>query len=346
MSIYDWPPDLEVLWYVVILVSMMSYAMLDGFDLGVGILHIFAKGDNERRIFFNAIGPVWDGNAVWLVVIIGGLFAGFPYAYATLFSAFYTPLTVLIAALILRAVAIEFRSKSESVFWRGLWDTIFFIASLLIAFGVGIGLGNMVVGIPLDENQVYRGNTLEFLKPYPLLVGLTTVALFTMHGAIYLVMKTEGALHDKLRRWVNPAIIFFIICYACTTMATLIYQPHMVQLIHDRPFLFLVAIASMLAIANIPREITRQRDGWAFLSSCMSMVFLLALYAFGTFPMVVRSSVNPAQNSLTIWNSEASHTTLAILLIIVAIGIPLVIAYGFIVYKIFKGKVKMDFMSY
>jgi cytochrome d ubiquinol oxidase subunit II len=325
---------------------MICYAMLDGFDLGVGILHLFTKEEYERRVFINAIGPVWDGNAVWLIVIIGALFAGFPFAYATLFSTFYTPLTALIAALIMRAVAIEFRGKIVSVIWKKIWDTIFFLASLLIAFGIGVAVGNLVAGIPLDANQDFTGDVFYFFSPYTLLVGLTTVALFTMHGAIFLVMKTEGDLHDKLRMWINPAIIFFIMCYAATTMATLIYQPHMIDQIKERPVLFLVAVASMLAIANVPREISKKNDGWAFISSCASMAFLVTLYALGTFPNLVRSTINPGQFSLTVWNSDASHMTLSILLIVVAIGIPLVIAYGFLLYRIFRGKVRMDSMSY
>lgn len=346
MDFIDWPPPFEVLWYIVILLCMIGYAMLDGFDLGVGILHFFVKEDQEKRIFINAIGPVWDGNAVWLVVIIGGLFAGFPFAYSTLFSAFYTPLTVLIAALILRAVAIEFRGKIKSILWKKIWDTVFTLASLCIAFGVGLALGNLINGIPLDQEQYFEGSALEFLKPYPILVGFTTVALFMMHGAIFLVMKTEGELHDKIRSWVNPVIIFFIICYSATTMATLIYYPYMVQHIKERPVLFLIAIASMLAIANIPREMSRRKDGLAFISSCVSMALLMTLYGIGTYPVLVRSSVDPVLNSLTIWNSDASEMTLGILLIVVAVGIPLVVAYGFIAYRVFRGKVKMDSMSY
>jgi cytochrome d ubiquinol oxidase subunit II len=346
MAVSSWLPDLEIAWYLVFVLCMICYAMLDGFDLGVGILHVFAKGDYERRVFVNAIGPVWDGNAVWLIVIIGGLFAGFPRAYATLFSAFYTPLTILIAGLILRAVAIEFRGKIHSPSWRGLWDWAFCLGSLVIAFGIGVALGNLIQGIPLNQNQDFTGNFFTFMGPYPLLVGLTTTALFMMHGAIFLVMKTEGELHDKLRGWVNPTIIFFIICYACTTMATLIYQPHMVQHLQERPVLFLIAIISMLAIANIPREINRKKDGWAFVSSCVSIALLLVLYAIGTFPVIVRSSINPELYSMTVWNSGSSVKTLGFLLGVVAIGIPLVIAYAFLTYRIFRGKVKMDSMSY
>lgn len=337
---------LEIFWYIIIIASIICYAMLDGFDLGVGALHLFARDDQERRVFLNAIGPVWDGNEVWLVVLIGALFAGFPVAYATLFSAFYTPLIILICGLIFRAVAIEFRSKLSSTIWRGFWDTCFFLGSVLIAVMIGAILGNLVTGIPLDEHKDMIGNFLVFLRPYPLLVGLTTLALFMMHGAIYLVMKTEGNLHDQLREWINPAIIFFLMCYATTTMVTLIYQPHMTSRIRERPYLFLVVLLNMLAIANIPREISRKKDGFAFISSSISIACLLSLFALGIFPTLIRSSINPDEFSVTVANAAASPKTLMILAIIVAIGIPLVIAYGICIYRIFRGKVKLDHMSY
>lgn len=336
-----------VFWYVVIISAVICYAMLDGFDLGVGALHLFAKKDLERRVFLNAIGPVWDGNEVWLVVTIGGLLAGFPYAYSTLLSAFYIPVSILIFALIFRAVAIEFRSKHTNKFWRQSWDVSFFLASCIIAIAVGMCLGNLAQGIPLDENQTYVGHSiLTFFRPYPAMVGILTLSLFMMHGTIYLVMKTEGELQEKLKEWVRPAMIFFIISYATTTMVTLIYQTHMTNQIRERPFLFLIALANMLMIANIPRAVFNKNYGWAFVSSCLNIALLLTLFAIGTFPYVIRSSINPEVNSLTIVNAAASLKTLKILAVIVGIGLPLVLAYGFFIYRIFRGKVKLDHMSY
>lgn len=339
--------SLMVFWYIIIIAAIICYAMLDGFDLGVGALHLFAKKDQERRIFLNAIGPVWDGNEVWLVIVIGATFAGFPFAYATLFSSFYIPLILLIFALMFRAVAIEFRSKVHHVAWRSIWDTLFFLGSVGIALGVGILLGNLVQGIPLDENHVYRGSMVwTFLRPYPVLVGVLTLSLFMMHGAIYLVMKTEDQLQQKLIEWVRPTMIFFIIAYAVTTMVTLIYQTHMTERIRERPYLFLIALGNMLLIANIPREINKHHYGWAFISSCFNIAFLLALFALGTFPDIIRSSVNPAVNSIDIMSASASSKTLGILAIIVFIGLPCVFGYGFYIYRLFRGKVKLDHMSY
>lgn len=336
-----------VFWYIIIIAAVMCYAMLDGFDLGVGSLQLFVKKDEERRVFLNAIGPVWDGNEVWLVITLGALFAGFPNAYATLLSAFYIPLTILIFALIFRAVAIEFRSKQPSQLWRSTWDVLFCMASIVIALAVGISLGNLVHGIPLNEDHNYVGEAIStFLRPYSILVGILTLALFMMHGTIYLVMKTEGELQEKLKNWVRPTTIFFIISYAVVTMVTLIYQPHMVARIRERPFLFLLALANMLVIANIPREVFRGKYGWAFLSSCLNIGLLMSLFAIGTFPDVIRSSIDPGTNSINIVNASASLKTLKVLAVMVAIGLPLVFAYGFYVYRLFRGKVEMDHMSY
>lgn len=338
---------LMIFWYVIVIAAVVFYAMLDGFDLGVGALHLFARSDQERRVFLNAIGPVWDGNEVWLVVLIGGLLAGFPLAYATLMSAFYIPLTFLVFALIFRAVAIEFRSKTQMAWWRALWDGCFFVASVLIALGVGICLGNLITGIPLDKNHNYIGMiVVTFFRPYPVLVGILTLALFMMHGTIYLVMKTEGELQRRLIKWIRPSMIFFIIVYAITTMATLIYMQHMVRHIQERPYLFLVALANMLIIANIPREISRQNFGWAFVSSCLNILLLLTLFAIGTFPAIIRSSVDPLINSIWLETAVAAPNTLVILAIIALIGLPFVFGYGFLIYRIFRGKVKLDKMSY
>jgi cytochrome d ubiquinol oxidase subunit II len=189
-------------------------------------------------------------------------------------------------------------------------------------------------------------SSLVFLNPYAILMGLTVVACFSMHGAIYLLMKTEGELHDKVRGWINPAIISFIICYATVTMATLIYQPHMVDVLRKHPEMFLLALLTMLSIANIPREVNQKCDGRAFASSCFAIGSLVALYAIGTYPNLVRASNAPDELSITVHNASSSLGTLQILFTIAAIGIPLVIAYTIGVYYIFHGKVKLDSSSY
>jgi cytochrome d ubiquinol oxidase subunit II len=338
-------PTLNAIWFILIGVLFTGYAMLDGFDLGVGALHLFTRKDEERRVMLNAIGPVWDGNEVWLVTGGGALFAAFPNVYATVFSGFYLAFVLLLVALIFRAVAIEFRSKQPMRWWRQMWDIGFSAGSVLSSLLIGVAMGNIAWGIPIDDRGEFAGNFWTLLHPYSLLLGVTTLALFMMHGAIYSLLKTEGPLHDKLRGWINNCIIFFIICYAVTTMATLLYVTHMAARVRTNPWLFTLALANMLAIANIPREIHRGRDWWAFLSSCGAMITLMGLFGLEMYPNLVFSNSNEAY-SLNIYNSASSPKTLGIMLVIAAIGVPAVLAYTVSIYWIFRGKVKLDRMSY
>ena len=338
-------PDLNTIWFVLVGVLFTGYAILDGFDLGVGALHLFARTDEERRVFLNAIGPVWDGNEVWLVTGGGALFAAFPMVYATAFSGFYLAFMLLLFALLFRAVAIEFRSKQPMRWWRRMWDVAFAGGSVLSAFLIGVTMGNVAWGVPLDAHHEFAGTFLGLLRPYPLLLGVTTVALFAMHGAIYLVMKTEGELHNRVRRWINPAIIAFILCYVIFTLATLLYVPHITAAIKQEPGFFVVVVLAVLAIANIPRAVTHGRDFQAFLSSGAAMVCLMALFGIGMYPNLLYSQPQP-ENSLNLVNAASSQKTLGIMLIIALIGLPIVLAYSVSIYWIFRGKVKLDRTSY
>ena len=337
--------DLNTIWFALVGVLFTGYAILDGFDLGIGALHLFARKDEDRRVMMNAIGPVWDGNEVWLVTGGGALFAAFPNVYATVFSGFYLAFVLLLFALIFRGVAIEFRSKQPMYWWRQMWDISFAVGSIVSSLLIGVAIGNMAIGIPLDAHGEYAGTFLGLLKPYPLLLGVTTVALFMMHGAIYGVMKTEGELHDKLRQWSMNCIIFFVICAATTTMATLLYVPRMAARLHDYPWLFSIAVLNMLAIANIPREFHRGKDWMAFVSSCATMATLMLLFGINAYPNLVYSSPNP-ENSLNIINAASSQKTLGIMLVIACIGVPIVLAYTACIYWIFRGKVKVGRTSY
>ena len=193
--------DYNLIWFILLGVLLAGYAILDGFDLGVGILHLLARDDHERRLFVNSIGPLWDGNEVWLVTFGGALFATFPEAYATIFSGFYMAFMLLLFALIFRAVSLEFRSKITSIRWRTFWDYGFFASSLLATLLFGVAVGNALRGVPLDERGLYTGGFWTLLGPYPILVGLLTVAIFAMHGAMYLYLKTEGAVQERLGKW-------------------------------------------------------------------------------------------------------------------------------------------------
>lgn len=337
--------DLNLLWFVLVGALLTGYVVLDGFDLGVGALHLWIKEDRHRRILLNAIGPVWDGNEVWLVTGGGALFAAFPLVYATVFSGFYLAFMLLLLMLIFRAVAIEFRSKQPSRRWRLAWDWAFAVGSVGASLLVGVALGNIALGIPLDADFEYRGGLLGLLRPYPLLLGVTTVALFTMHGSIYLVLKTEGDLQAQLKRWLWPTIGCFLLCYLATTIATLLFVPHMTDVFRHRPWLLVLPALSVLAAANIPREAYHGRELRAFLSSCAVMGGLMLLFGLGMYPNLVYSSPHP-ERSLTIYNAASSSGTLGTMAIIAALGIPLVLAYTVSVYWIFRGKVRLDPHSY
>ncbi|MFH1810924.1 MAG: cytochrome d ubiquinol oxidase subunit II [Pseudomonadota bacterium] len=337
--------DLPSIWFIIVGVLFAGYAVLDGFDLGVGALHLFTRTDHDRRVFINAIGPVWDGNEVWLVTGGGALFAAFPEVYATAFSGFYTAFMLLLFSLIFRAVAIEFRSKQPMAWWRSLWDRSFAVGSVLAALLIGVALGNIARGIPLDDRFEFAGSFVDLLAPFPLLVGVTTVALFAMHGSIYLVLKTEGELQAQVRTWVRPAIIAFVLCYAATTLATLLSIPHMVEPFRAHPWLFVLPLANVLVVANIPREIHHGRELLGFLSSCAAMFLLMAVFGLGMYPTLILSTPEVAF-SLTIHNAASSEKTLGIMLVVALTGMPLVLAYTSIIYWVFRGKVKLDASSY
>jgi cytochrome bd ubiquinol oxidase subunit II len=338
---FDW----QTLWFILVGILFMGYAVLDGFDLGVGALHLLVKTDKERRLFINSIGPIWDGNEVWLVTGGGALFAAFPEAYATVFSGFYLAFMLLLVALIFRAVAIEFRSKQPMKWWRQFWDISFSMSSIASSLLIGIAMGNLAWGIPLGSDHEYAGTFLNLLTPFPLLLGVTTLALFTMHGSIFIVLKTEGALQKKLKRWVKNTMIFFILCYALTTLATLIFIPRMLTTLRQEPFLFIVPVLNVLAIANIPRNVGHGRGFGAFLSSCAALVFLMTLFGIGVYPNMVFSNPFP-ENSLTIYNAASSVGTLKIMSLMAAIGFPLILSYTVSIYWVFRGKVKLDSHSY
>ena len=338
--------DLNTVWFALVGVLFTGYIILDGFDLGVGALHlVVARSDEERRVLLNAIGPVWDGNEVWLVTGGGALFAAFPNVYATVFSGFYMAFMLLLCALIFRAVAIEFRSKHPSHRWRSFWDRSFAIGSLGSALIIGIAMGNVAWGVPIDAQGEFAGSFLGLLNPYALLMGVTTVALFAMHGAIYLVLKTEGELQARLRSRVNPLIIAFILCYVILTLATLLYVPHVTAAFRHEPWFFALVVTVVLAIANIPREVNHGREFLAFLSSCAAMAGLMAIFGVGTYPYLLYSHPFP-EHSLTAFNAASSSKTLGIMLTIALIGIPVVLAYSVSIYWIFRGKVRLDKTSY
>ncbi|MCX5794408.1 MAG: cytochrome d ubiquinol oxidase subunit II [Elusimicrobia bacterium] len=337
--------DLRALWFMLLGVLLAGYAVLDGFDLGVGILHLGARDDRERRIFLNSIGPLWDGNEVWLVTFGGALFAAFPEAYATAFSAFYLAFMLLLFALIFRAVSLEFRGKRDSAAWRGFWDASFFGASLAAALLFGVAVGDSMLGIPIGADHEFAGTFFGLLRPYALLVGALNVSLLALHGSLYLQLKTEGELQERLRRWSWQAFGVFLTLYLATTLVTLARVPRALVNFERMPWLWAVVAASVLALANIPRSLHLRRPGWAFLSSAAAIASLVALFGAALYPNLIVSSLDPAW-SLTVANAASSQKTLGIMALIAALGLPFVLSYTAVIYWVFRGKVELGKLSY
>ncbi len=357
--------DYQVIWYLIVGGLLIGYAILDGFDLGVGALHLFTKSDHDRRILMNSIGPVWDGNEVWLVTAGGALFAAFPDVYATAFSGFYIPFKLLLVALIFRAVAMEFRSKEKMTWWRNLWDTIFASGSILASLLFGIAIGNVIIGMKIGPDKEYAGTLLDQINSYSLLAGIFNVCLFTLHGAVYLYMKTEGTLQSQIRKWAFRIFWVFIALYGIITVYTLILNPQMVAnfsfglikgssakhpliLEHEiaiSVIAWIIVILNFLAILNIHRNLVKKNEQQAFLSSTLSIVALISLFALGIFPNMIVSSLDPAY-SLDIYNASSSIKTLKTMFIMAMIGIPFVLSYTIAIYWVFRGKTKLDEHSY
>jgi len=336
--------DWATLWFLLLGVLLAGYAILDGFDLGVGMMHLLvAKTDHERRLVLNSIGPLWDGNEVWLVTFGGALFAAFPEAYATTFSGFYLPFMLLLNMLIFRAAAIEFRSKVQSDTWRWLWDIAFSVASAGTTLLMGVAVGNLVWGVEL-ENGIMVGSTLDLLHPYPLAMGALAVSLFAMHGSIYLYLKTEGELQERLVHWMWRTFGVFNGLYLLVTMATLVLRPGVTRHLQTYPAAWLLVAANIAAVMNIPRSIFKGNAGQAFASSTFVVACLVFLLGAALYPNLVPALGDG--ESLTIFLAASSESTLKLMALIAALGMPMVVSYTAIVYWTFRGKVKLGENAY
>ncbi len=338
--------DYPTLWYLVVGLLFSGYVILEGFDYGAGMWHLFFRKDLSRRIAINAIGPLWDANQVWLIIGAGALFAGFPVMYATMLSSMYVPFILFLMLLILRSSAIKFRSAEEMLWWRRTWDIIYFVSNLLISFFLGVILANILQGIELAENYSYKGGMfLSFLNPYAIMVGLTTVSLFMTQGAIFLVLKTEGRLYTRLTFLLKKGMIFFIVSFAATSLYTLVFLTGVTDKFKEYPVFFVIPVLAFLAVANVPRLVSKKKYTFALIFSSLTMAFLLMLVAVQLYPVLLPSSIDP-EFSVTIYNAASSQKSLGIMLTIVAIGSPLLAGYFIFLYKTFRGKVKLDDTSY
>jgi cytochrome d ubiquinol oxidase subunit II len=327
---------LNEIWFSLFLVVIAGYLILDGFDMGVGILHPFlAKTDQERRISLNSIGPVWDGNEVWIVLGGGALFAAFPMVYASLFAGFYAAMMLVLLVMILRTCAIEFRSKREGAAWRTLWDMTFFASSLGLALLLGVAFGNILSGMPIDPNGDMHITLLELLNPYALLIGVTTVVMLATHGAMYLEMRTEGDLHKRVKGVIPVLTTATAALVVLVIVVTLGFRSHLAANYQSYIWPVIFPAGALAALAVAWRMSRAGQYLKAFVASSAMIALLLVTAAAGMFP-----------NMLIIYNAASESNTLTVMLVITLIGMPLVLLYHAAVYYIFRGKIKLDSRSY
>ncbi|PKN33579.1 MAG: cytochrome d ubiquinol oxidase subunit II [Deltaproteobacteria bacterium HGW-Deltaproteobacteria-19] len=329
--------EYQVIWFVLWGLLWAVYFMTDGFDLGVGILlPVLGGDDDERRVMLHTVGPVWDGNEVWLVTAGGATFAAFPGVYALLFSTLYTPLLLVLFALIVRGVGFEFRGKGTTESWKQRWDTAISISSTLIAFLFGVTFGNLFVGLPIDANG-YRGGLVGLLNLYGLLTGILFLLLFAVHGALWLAWKTDGKLAVRAAEFAGKAwaalTVFLFLFLLYTASATGLDRNFVVF-----PILLGFPLAALAALAAIRFFLGRGRFLWAFLASCAAVLMTVSTGIAGLFPNLIPSRLDPAY-SATLFNASSSPYTLKIMTVVVMVFVPMVIAYQIWVYRVFRHKV-------
>ena len=329
---------LQATWFMLVGVLLTGFAILDGFDLGVGFWHLRAKGDAERRTLLNAVGPVCDCNEVWLLTGGGAIFAAFPPVYASVFSGFYLAMMLVVLMLITRAVSLEFRSKVESPSWRKLWDGAFSVSSTVAGLLFGVALGNVLRGITLDQGGNYTGTFLGLLNPYALLIGVLGLAMLAFHGANYAALKTDGELHSRARRWSTGAGIAYLVLFLAAVGTTIGTQPHLLENFSSTPILWAIPVIALCAIVAGLLFGRRGLPGRAFLASAISIAAQMGLAGAGLFPRLVPALGDPAL-SLTAANSSSSEKTLGVMLVLALVGMPIVLGYTIWAYRAFKGKV-------
>jgi cytochrome bd ubiquinol oxidase subunit II len=331
--------DLNTLWFLLIGVLFTGYFILEGFDFGVGILLPFlGKSDAERRRIINTIGPVWDGNEVWILTGGGAIFAAFPHWYATLFSGFYLALLLMLLALIVRGVAFEFRSKDRSPTWRSTWDWMIFVGSLLPALLWGVALANLLKGTPIDETKTFTGGFLDLLSPYTLIAGLASLTLFTTHGAIFLNLKSADPIRARalaVTRKVGPAATVLLLLFA---VGTYVWTDAFTRVGLNPGLVPLLALGSLLAAGAL---IHRERMGWGFVMTTLTILFTTATLFVSLYPRVMVSSLNPDW-SLTVYNASSTPYTLTVMSIVAAIFVPIVLAYQAWTYWVFRHRITAE----
>ena len=328
--------SLQNLWFTLIAVLWSGYFLLEGFDFGVGVL-MFRIGRNEaeRGVLLRTIGPVWDGNEVWLLVAGGATFAAFPEWYATLFSGFYLALLLILVALIVRIVAIEYRNKETGAAWRRRWDVVHSVSAVVPALLWGVAFGNILRGVPIDAQHEFTGNFWTLINVYSLLGGLTTLSLFTLHGAVFLAAKTNGELRDRARqqvRWLGPIVVVLAVIFLTWTLV------HLGTSADQFPVTLAVAALAAVALLGALYATWKHRDGWAFAGTALTIIAATASLFIALHPNVMPSTTNPAY-SLTVTNASSSHYTLTVMSWVALIFTPLVLLYQGWTYWVFRARV-------
>lgn len=327
--------DIHTLAFALIVLVITGYAVFDGFDLGVGALTLLARSKEERDLYVASISPVWDGNQVWLLSAVIVLFGAFPIAFSTVFSGFYFIFMLLLAGLISRAVAIEFRLMHASPGWIHFWNGAFSFGGIFPAFLLGVAFGNILRGLAIEANFVYHGGIIELFNPYAVLIGFVACAFFILHGAIYLWIKTENEPAERLRLIALNAYGVFLLLYGVALIFTVQVSPFLFRKAGSLPFVCL-AILLAVVLAAIPMSIRVNWKKAAFSASAATIALIITGTACAAWPVLVPARLGTGL-SLTIYNAAATPETLRFILIVALAGLPIVMGYTFAVYRIFKG---------
>ncbi|HBA89173.1 MAG TPA: cytochrome d ubiquinol oxidase subunit II [Geobacter sp.] len=332
--------DLHIVWFVLWGVLWGVYFMLDGFVLGAGMLHrVLGKTDGDRRVIINSFGPVWDGNEVWLLTAGGATFAAFPTTYALMFSYLYTPLLLLLFALIVRGVSFEFRGKEEGAAWRGCWDWAIVICSFVPALLFGVAFGNIFAGLPMDQAG-YHGSLVYLLNPYGIVSGLLFVLLFLEHGALYVAVKSTGSLsrsaEDLARLLWIPLLVIAVVFLGYTNFATKLYHNYVAA-----PVFAVVPLSAVAALLSVRLFLAKGRAPAAFAASCVTILGVVFTGVIGLFPNLIPSSLDPNFH-LSIYNSSSSEYTLGIMTTVAFIFVPIVILYKIWAYRLFRERLTVE----
>ncbi len=335
---------LESIWFFLWGLLWALYFMTDGFDLGIGALYpILGKSEADKRTMINALGPLWDGNEVWLLTAGGVTFAAFPLVYAVMFSSLYAALMLILFALIIRGVSFEFRNKINSPRWLKIWDACIFIGSIAPAILFGVAFANIFQGIPIDQEGLYHGTLFTLLNPYGLLGGVLFLLLFAQHGAAWIAIRSKGDLQDRAVKTATiiwPALVVVAVVFLVASwFATSLYDNYLAH-----PFLFVVILVTVIALLGVRLFLSQQAWFKAWFSSALTIVGATFFGVIGLYPNLFPSSINPAY-SLSAHNASSSPLTLKIMLMVVLIFVPIVLAYQIWAYYLFKDKVsEEDFM--